>query len=1115
MLVFLSLNMAFNDVQSQNGLSFDGVDDYVGLNSTIYSDGVQNFTIECWIKTNSTTATGSNYHTILGRESGGGANFRNPSIYIKGGELHTDLSDQTSSVRYDVLTTNLDMTANVWYHIAFVKSGTTQYLYLNGKLVNTRNAPTGANISGNYNLCWNDNYFTGGMDEVRFWSTARTQAQINEYMTRNPKKNETGLVAYFKMDETSGTTISNYSTNNSSISGTIYGGATRISGLKTFFAPNSLDFDGINDYVYAPLTTSSTNSYSTEYWVKLKSGNKKQDILNIYDDLVSVPNAMISYVTSSNQLRWWMRSGGSTSEVVGPTLTLNRWYHIACVYSNGVANIYWEDELMNSGSATNSTMITHGLDGADHLTIGADAAPISGATPNSHSSIAIDEIRIWSTARTQSQVEQFRYQSIPNSTSGLISYYNFNFGSAASSNTDISQILDVTGANPAFLNNFTFSGSTSNLISQDTIVPVKYHWYGESNTVWSNTNNWSQYAAPVSGMDLEIDANTSNNPVLSSNLFCNYLSLPSGKTLTLNDKYLILKSGYTGTGSFVGSKLSQLHLKRLFSNTNLNLTQTSVGNTNALKVLSFQTNPYTLTASTSLEIIEKLEGITGTFNANGNVTFKSNSSKTANAIVSNNATVSGNVIVESFFPAKRAFRLISSPVNSSSSIYNNWQEGGSNSSGWGTHITGNGANGTDLTVSGNASLFTFNNSSATWNAITSTNNSSSNLIAAGTPYRILVRGDRTIDLTKNTSTASNTTLRTTGTLNTGNLTVNMSSGTVANADVLIGNPFQAPLNMASLLADNAVNSNFKNDIMYIWDPNINTRGAYVAVSLPSGANASNSAANKYLMPGQAAFLKTKNSGSASLVLSNSYIENTNRISTFREELNFSELKVQLFSIDSTDAYIVDGAMLHFSELYNSEFDENDASKAENLDENLSIIHASNRYSIVKRNYTLDSDTMQLNIVRYRGTKYQLLFKPVGMKNLKLYLWDKALDVKTSLSENENTSYNFEVGNATMNDENRFSLIVENDGSFSSLKTIQKDNIKIFPNPTNNGTVRIQGLDFKSSESIVLVDILGRKLPILTEIYQDSIVVNTGDLPNGLYFLNVNGEIHGLMISSSR
>jgi hypothetical protein len=157
LLLFISLNLSFNDVQSQNGLSFDGVDDYVGLNSTIYSDGVQNFTIECWIKTNSTTAIGSNYHTILGRESGGGANFRNPSIYIKGGELHTDLSDQTSSVRYDVLTTNLDMNANVWYHIAFVKSGTTQYLYLKGKLVNTRNAPTGANISGNYNLCWNDN----------------------------------------------------------------------------------------------------------------------------------------------------------------------------------------------------------------------------------------------------------------------------------------------------------------------------------------------------------------------------------------------------------------------------------------------------------------------------------------------------------------------------------------------------------------------------------------------------------------------------------------------------------------------------------------------------------------------------------------------------------------------------------------------------------------------------------------------------------------------------------------------------------------------------------------------------------------------------------------------
>ena len=477
--------------------------------------------------------------------------------------------------------------------------------------------------------------------------------------------------------------------------------------------------------------------------------------------------------------------------------------------------------------------------------------------------------------------------------------------------------------------------------------------------------------------------------------------------------------------------------------------------------------------------------------------------------------MSGNVIVESFFPAKRAFRLISSPVNSSNSIYNNWQEGGSNSSGWGTHITGNGANGTDLTVSGNASLFTYNNSSATWNAITSTNNSSSNLIAAGTPYRILVRGDRTIDLTKNTSMASNTTLRTTGTLNTGNLTVNMSSGTAANADVLIGNPFQAPLNMASLLADNAVNSNFKNDIMYIWDPNINTRGAYVAVTLPSGSNASNSAANKYLMPGQAAFFKTKNSGSASLVLSNNYIENTNRISTFREELNFSELKVQLFSIDSTDAYIVDGAMLHFSELYNSEFDENDASKAENLDENLSIVNASNRYSIVKRNYTLDTDTMQLNIVRYRGTKYQLLFKPVGMKYLKLYLWDKVLKVKTRLSETDYTNYDFEVGNATMNDENRFSLIVENDGSFSSIGDINNENIKIYPVPTKDGVIYLESsnnIDFNSN--IFLFDVLGRNLPVVIEKNANGLTLNVGNVPDGVYFVQIKGVKYRIIVFKS-
>ncbi len=1104
-------------VSAQNALNFDGVDDYVGLNSSIYSDGVQNFTIECWIKTNTTTATGSNYHTILGRENAGGANFRNPSIYIKGGELHTDMSDQTSSVRYDVLTTNVGLKANLWYHIAFVKSGTMQYLYVNGKLVNSRNAPTGANILGNYNLCWNDNYYTGGLDEVRFWSTARTQAQINDYMTRNPKKNETGLVAYFKLDEASGTTISNYSTNNSSINGTIYGGATRISGLKTFFAPNSLDFDGTNDYLYAPLTTSNTNSYTTEYWVKLKTGSKKQDILDIYDDLVSTPNAMISYVNTSNQLRWWMRSGGSTSEVVGPTLSLNTWYHVACVYNNGVATIYWEDESMNSGSASNSSMVSHGLDGADYMTIGADAAPISGATPTAHSSIVIDEVRIWSTARTQAQVEQFRYQALPNSTSGLISFYNFNYGTASSSNSDVSQILDGMGTNPASFNNFSLTGSSSNLIAQDTIVPVKYHWFGESNSTFSNSTNWSQYTAPQNGMDLEIDANSSSSPVLSSNLFCNYLTLPSGKTITLNDKYLVLKSGFTGSGIFVGSLNSQLLLKRFFANTTLNLSQTTTGVTNALKVLSFGSSSFTLTAGTSLEINEKLEGTTGTFNANGNVTLKSTATKTANALIASDAAVTGNLTVESYIPAKRAFRLISSAVNSSSSIYNNWQEGGANVSGRGTHITGSGANGTDITVAGNASLFKYNNVLKFWDPVNSTNNNSTDLITAGTPYRMLIRGDRTIDLTKNTSTPNNTTLRTTGTLNTGNVTVTMPAGTTSNSDVFVGNPFQAPLNMSLLLADNNVNSNFKSDVMYIWDPTINTRGAYVTVSLPSGSNASNSAANKYLMPGQAAFLKTKNAGSASLILSNQYIENVNRTSTFKEEMNFSELKMQLYSTDSTNAIITDGLLLFFGEGYNSDFDEDDATKADNLDENLSVKQGLNRYSIVKQNYNLSSDTLNLSLLRYRGLKYKAVFKPLQMKYLEFYLWDRELDSLLPIHPINQTEYDFDVSSSGLFREDRFAIIVKSDGTFSKVNTVVNKTIKVYPNPSN-GRFYINGLDFEnfgSSNSFDLIEILdvtGKKMNFQILNSNDSFEIQLQHFTSGVYFLNIDGKVIRLIIS---
>src|SRR5690606_18453035 len=168
----------------------------------------------------------------------------------------------------------------------------------------------------------------------------------------------------------------------------------------------------------------------------------------------------------------------------------------------------------------------------------------------------------------------------------------------------------------------------------------------------------------------------------------------------------------------------------------------------------------------------------------------------------------------------------------------NWQEGVNNTGvnfpadnldpnpGFGTHITGSmtGANGFDATPSGNPSLFTLDNATQLWVDI---DNTDINTITAGKAYRLMVRGDRSIDVTSNTAIPTNTVLRTTGTLYTGTFaTTDFNEN--AGAFNFFGNPYPATVDMDAVLT---AATNINTNSYYIWDPNMGTRGAYITVDL--------------------------------------------------------------------------------------------------------------------------------------------------------------------------------------------------------------------------------------------------------------------------------------------
>ena len=105
---------------------------------------------------------------------------------------------------------------NSWYHVAATYDGNYQKIYINGSLVKTsadRNAvlPSG---TSEYRIGLSTaNYFDGIIDEVRIWNAARSADEIAANMERELVGNESNLVAYYKMSNGSGTTLTDNSSN--------------------------------------------------------------------------------------------------------------------------------------------------------------------------------------------------------------------------------------------------------------------------------------------------------------------------------------------------------------------------------------------------------------------------------------------------------------------------------------------------------------------------------------------------------------------------------------------------------------------------------------------------------------------------------------------------------------------------------------------------------------------------------------------------------------------------------------------------------------------------------------------------------------------------------------
>lgn len=258
-------------------------------------------------------------------------------------------------------------------------------------------------------------FYDGNLDDLRIWSTIRTQSQIIANMDSELVGNESNLVAYWQFNNS----YEDLTANNNDLTA---------SGSPTFqtdaaFQARSLDLETSLSQ-YATIASGShpgialTSDFTLELWVKLESlrtqgfidrlssnagyfleMNSSGDLIVIWGNGTNASQYRVANFFSSADLGVWVHVAVSVT-IIGPTVA---------IYKNTVAQSVTADaSFSNTLTAPAQAFYLGSNDVAEFL----DAK--------------IDEVRIWNTARSASNISSFYNSEISNTTANLVGYWKLN-----------------------------------------------------------------------------------------------------------------------------------------------------------------------------------------------------------------------------------------------------------------------------------------------------------------------------------------------------------------------------------------------------------------------------------------------------------------------------------------------------------------------------------------------------------------------------------------------------------------------------------------------------------------------------------------------------------------
>ncbi|AWM14120.1 hypothetical protein DI487_09845 [Flavobacterium sediminis] len=610
-------------------LNFDGVNDYVNLGTSISTalNGATALTFEAWINpsvlngwNNIITDYDGAYHKVLLRVR----NNNNIQFVLNGTFLNSPFS----------------VPLNTWTHIAAVYDGANMYVYANGTLIASQAAsvslPTTSNQFNIGNRISGSELFTGNIDEVRVWTTARTVEQINGSMNCELQGTESGLVAYYQFnqgidqaDNTSVTTLTDATSNgydgtltNFALTGSTsnwLAGSAVTTGSTVPVAPTVATPVVYNQNATATALTATTGGTgllwytsatggtgsatapipdtstlgTTSYWVSSTNANgceseRMELVVNVLspathlnfdgaDDYIAIgANPIFDFANndftleayiyraisgtddciigkdnwaSNNGYSFWILSSdklvlrfGSTTYSSTMSVPSSTFTHVAATYDsvNNEVSLYING-VLDSTHPSGDPILNTGS-----LYIGTPQDAVANSTYGFSGSI--DDLRIWNTLRSETELNGFMNCELQGTENGLLAYYKFNQGSDQADNTTVTTVTDATAnANNGTLVNFALTGATSNWLAGSPlgIAPQVTTQPQDQTITETDSLTFTVAATGATSYQWEVSTDGGSTWMALNDNFANPdVSGSTTNTLTVSGNNMIMVNGY-------------------------------------------------------------------------------------------------------------------------------------------------------------------------------------------------------------------------------------------------------------------------------------------------------------------------------------------------------------------------------------------------------------------------------------------------------------------------------------------------------------------------------------------------------------------------------------------